>query len=128
AGMVGLAQSGESTASRLVDQVMDSNESRCDEKPANGKLAVIGPRGPQDGRATQDGVVTLPPEALRGTVVGLELDGQAVLLDSEDEETLQAFRACARALPAPDDAALGQASTPELILRLEEAQRCALIP
>ncbi|HEY8206821.1 MAG TPA: hypothetical protein VIG99_05020 [Myxococcaceae bacterium] len=127
AGAVGLAQSGESTGTRMVDQVMDSNESRCDEKPANGKLAVIGPRGPQEGRATQDGVVTLPPEALRGTVVGLALDGQAVLLDSEDEETLQAFRACARVLPMPDDAALGQASTPELILRLEEAQRCALI-
>lgn len=124
-GVVGLAQSGESTSTRLVDQVADANEARCDERPASGKLAVIGPSGPQEGRATQDGVVSLPPEALRGTVMGLALDGRPVWLDSEDQEELEAFRACARALPVPDDAALGQASTPELIFRLEEARRCA---
>jgi hypothetical protein len=127
-GALGLAQSGEGVSKRLVDQVSDVKESRCDEEPVNGKLAVVGPGGPQEGRATQDGKVTLPVEALRGTVVGLSLDGQPVALDAEDEEVLEAFRACARVLPLGDDAALGQMSAPELVVKLEAAQRCAVLP
>lgn len=127
-GAFGLGQSGESVSKRLVDQVSDASESRCDEKPANGKLAVLGPSGAQEGRATQDGKVSLPPEALRGTVVGLALDGQPVGLDADDEEELEAFRACARVLPLGDDAALGQMPVPELIVKLEAAGQCAGVP
>jgi len=127
-GGIGLGQSGESVSKRLVDQVSDATESRCDDKPVNGKLAVLGPSGAQEGRATENGVVSLPPEALRGTVVGLALDGQPVGLDADDEEELEAFRACARVLPLGDDAAVAQMPVPELIVKLEAAGRCAGLP
>jgi len=127
-GALGLFQSGESVSKRLVDQVSDARESRCDEYLVNGDLAVLGPNGPQKGVATQQGKVSLPPEALRGTVVGLTLDGQPVWLDSEDEGELEAFRACARVLPLGDDAALGQMPVPELIVKLEAAKQCSSLP
>jgi hypothetical protein len=128
AGAVGLFQVGETTTKGTVDQVSDVRESRCDEQPANGTLAVMGPNGKIDARATQEGKVVLPLEVLKGTVVGLELDGQPVSVDPEDAEVLEAFRACGRLLPLPDDAALGNASALVLRFRLEEAQRCARIP
>jgi len=127
-GALGLFQSGESVSKRLVDQVSDAKESRCDEYLVNGELAVVGPSGPQKGIATQQGKVSLPAEALRGTVVGLALDGQPVWLDSEEEGELEAFRACARVLPLGDDAALGQMAVPELIVKLEAAKQCSSLP
>jgi hypothetical protein len=123
-GWYQLTQVGETTSQRTVDQVSDARESRCDERPENGALAVLGPSGPSSRHDTRDGKALLPPEALRGTFMGLALDGRPVALDAPDAEELEAFRACARALPLPDDAGLQKASTPELILRLEEAQRC----
>src|SRR5262249_42734823 len=64
-GAVGLAQGGgETTSQVMVDQVADVHESRCDERPAEGKLAVVSPSGPLQGRATEGGKVLLPAEAL----------------------------------------------------------------
>lgn len=128
AGVVGVARSGESVSRATVDAVSDVHESRCEEQPVSGSLQVLGPGGPLVARAVQEGKVLLPLEALRGTVTGLALDGQPVALDAEDAAEVEAFRACGRALPLPDDAALGQESTPALLLRFEEAQRCARVP
>ena len=127
-GVVGLLQGGETVTQAGVDPVTEVREARCDERPAGGTLAVVGPSGPLEGRAIQDGKVSLPREALKGTVVGLALDGQPVALDPEDHQELESFSACARMLPLPAGAALKDTSTPELLTRFAEAQQCAHIP
>lgn len=127
-GVMGLLQPGETVSQAGVDPVIEVREARCDERPAGGTLAVVGPSGPLEGRALQDGKVSLSREALKGTVMGLALDGQPVTLEPEDHRELESFSACARMLPLPEGAALKNASTPELLIRLGEAQQCAPIP
>jgi hypothetical protein len=128
-GLLELGEVGEEVTLGAVEQVVDAREARCDEAPASGTLALLGPGGALESLAAPEGKATVGEAALRrATVAGLALDGRPVALDAEEAALLAAVQGCLRAYPVPEPAALAAASVQELIIRLQEARLCEHVP
>jgi hypothetical protein len=123
--LVGLAQTGERVETGKAEAVVSAVEAHCHQQPASG--AVVAGRGAPV--TLSEGLWELSPEeAQRVELSALELEGTEVEVSAEAQALVEAFRACARGLPAPAAEVLGGMKATDIAEKLDDARSCRKVP
>lgn len=103
-GGVSLFRVGEEKRERKVEEVVSLKETQCGARTTSGSVELLlasGVEG-QGPFELKDGALEFTAEAVRELPIrGFTLDGDVAVLNAEEEEALEAFRLCARALTLP---------------------------
>jgi hypothetical protein len=123
--IVGLVQSGEHVETKKAEAVVSAVEAHCRQQPASGAVTA----GRSAPVAVSGGVWELSPEdASLLELSALTFEGNDVEVSAEAQALVEAFRACARSLPAPAAEALGQMKATDIAAKVEDARTCRRVP
>ena len=126
-GLIQALQSGEDTESTKVEQVRTQRDVRCNDRPIDGPVELVGERGKTAQAVSTKGEATFALDALAGdTPEGFKFYGREVELDAASKVILDGFFACAslekEAVPVPAELSSGV-----LVRRIERVRACRTV-
>jgi hypothetical protein len=126
-GLIQALRSGEDTEVTKVEQIRTQRDARCNDRPIDGPVEVVGERGKTAQAVATKGEAAFEPAALAGdTPTGLKFYGRDVELDPASSLILEGFFACGaldkEAVPVPAELSSGL-----LVRRIERVRACRTV-
>ncbi len=125
-GLVGVARSGTEVELQTSEQVVSQRDARCNERPAEGAVTLLGSRGVVARGLARDGAVDFDAAALLGAPESIQLEGADVQLDDDARAVLWGFGACAQ-LARSGERPLDALGEGELLARAEALRQCRVV-
>lgn len=126
-GIIQAVQSGEEIEVSKVEQVRSQRDARCNDRPVDGPVQLLGERGRVAQAVAEQGEASFAPDALGGEgPAGFKFYGRDVELDQAARAVLEGFFACA-ALDKEPVAHVTALSSPALVKRIERVRSCRAV-
>jgi hypothetical protein len=125
-GMVGLLRSGVETETVKVEQVVSQKDARCNDRPAAGPVALVGPKGVVASKPAVDGAADFSAAEVMGAPEGIQFNGVDVQVDEQAQAVLWGFGACA-VLEREKAKKLSELGEGDLLSRAERLRQCRVV-